>query len=210
MVPYTGDPFMLDYSDENIYSEHMAKAVAWDRHYSLFWKDSCLMCDWAWPDIVNPYGPNNRGMTPEAEEKFFKAVTGVDITFAESMEIGRKIWNLDNAIWVLQGRHRNMVHFMEYIYETPYPDKRPYLWDSVFPHLKGYVMPVYENGEWKFKDVSGRKLDKAKVEEWKTKFYKLEGWDPNTGWPTRKTLENLGLKHVADLLEAKGKLGKNH
>ncbi|MEM2103590.1 MAG: aldehyde ferredoxin oxidoreductase C-terminal domain-containing protein, partial [Candidatus Bathyarchaeia archaeon] len=120
----------------------------------------------------------------------------------------RKIWNLDNAIWTLQGRHRNIVQFMDYIYETPYPDKRPYTWDSVFPKLDGYVMPVRENGEWKFKDVSGRKIDRQKFEEWKTKYYKLEGWDPDTGWPTRKTLENLGLKHVANLLEAKGKLGK--
>jgi len=199
MIPYTGDPLMLDHSDEGIYSEHMAKLVAWDRHYSLFWKDSCGLCDWSWPDIVNPYAPNNEGMTPEAEERFFKAVTGVDLSFADGVEIGRKIWNLDNAIWVLQGRHRDMVQFMDYIYEVPYEG------------LMGsgmYYLPVYENGKWSWKNVAGRKLDKVKFEEWKTKYYALEGWDPNTGWPKRSTLEALGLKHVADLLEAKGKLGK--
>jgi aldehyde:ferredoxin oxidoreductase len=70
-----------------------------------------------------------------------------------------------------------------------------------------YTMPVFENGAWSYKNVNYRKLDRAKVEDWKTKFYTLEGWDTKTGAPTRKTLEDLGLKDVADKLEAAGKLG---
>ena len=50
-------------------------------------------------------------------------------------------------------------------------------------------------------------LNEQGVEQWKTAFYKLEGWDPKTGYPVRKTLEDLGLKHVADVLQAKNKLG---
>ncbi len=70
-----------------------------------------------------------------------------------------------------------------------------------------YVMPVHENGEWKYKSVAGRKLDRQKVEDWKTKFFTLEGWDTKTGWPTRTTLSKLGLDNVADELEANKKLG---
>jgi alpha-L-arabinofuranosidase len=33
--------------------------------------------------------------------------------------IGKKIWNLDNVIWTLQGRHRDMVHFADFIYNKP-------------------------------------------------------------------------------------------
>ena len=50
-------------------------------------------------------------------------------------------------------------------------------------------------------------LDKSGVEQWKTHYYKCEGWDTSSGWPTRKTLEELGLKNVADTLESAGKLG---
>jgi aldehyde:ferredoxin oxidoreductase len=50
-------------------------------------------------------------------------------------------------------------------------------------------------------------FDEQGVERWKTAFYKLEGWDPTTGYPNRKTLEDLGMKHVADILQEKGKLG---
>ena len=50
-------------------------------------------------------------------------------------------------------------------------------------------------------------LDRDKFEEWKTKYYTLEGWDTSSGYPTRATLEGLGLAGVADKLEAAGKLG---
>ena len=39
----------------------------------------------------------------------------------------------------------------------------------------------------------------------KTRFYKLQGWNPETGWPKRDTLVSLDLGHVADELENNGK-----
>ena len=60
------DPLMIDFSDKNIYSEHMGKTVAWLMRYSFFWKQSCGLCDNAFADFVNPYGPNNTGLTRKA------------------------------------------------------------------------------------------------------------------------------------------------
>jgi aldehyde:ferredoxin oxidoreductase len=198
MIPYEGDPLMIDYSTENMYSDHWAKTVAWQRHYTRFWKQSILYCDWRWPNFYNPYAPDDRGITVEGEPRFLNAVTGGNLSFADGMELGRKIWNLDNAIWTLQGRHRDMVHFPEFIYTVPYP-----------AGMAGpaYYLPGRENGTWTYIDVTGRVMDKDKFDEWKTKFYTLEGWDTSSGWPTRSTLEGLGLKRVADKLEANGKLG---
>jgi aldehyde:ferredoxin oxidoreductase len=71
-----------------------------------------------------------------------------------------------------------------------------------------YTMPVYEDGKWSYKNLAGRALDRQKVEDWKTIYYGLEGWDTTTGWPTRTTLESVDLAHVADALEGAGKLGK--
>ncbi len=198
-VPYS-DPLMADYSDEGIYKEPMAKLVQWHRHYSNYYKQSLLFCDWAYADFVNPYAEGKKGLTGEAEPKFFTAVTGIEQSFEEGIEIGRKIWNLDRAIWALQGRHRDQEVFADYIYEV---GAQPGYTTYEIP----YVMPVYENGQWQYKALSGRTLDRQKVEDWKTIYYKLEGWDPNTGRPTRRTLEGLGLKEVADELEKNGKLG---
>jgi aldehyde:ferredoxin oxidoreductase len=66
-----------------------------------------------------------------------------------------------------------------------------------------------EEGKWKYLNLDGRHLDKGSFEEFKTRFYRFQGWDPKTGWPNRTTLETQGLKHVADELERKGKLGRD-
>ena len=70
-------------------------------------------------------------------------------------------------------------------------------------------LTVYEDNKWSIADLRDLYLDKAGLEQWKTNFYELEGWDTETGWPTRKTLEELGLKSVADTLEEAGRLGND-
>jgi aldehyde:ferredoxin oxidoreductase len=195
--PYIGDPFMFDYGQgpTGIYSQNKAKTIAWSRRYTLFWKDSLGYCDLVWPSFVNVNAPGMLGATPEGEPRFLNAVTGQDVSFSDGIEIGRRIWNLDRAIWVLQGRHRDMEVFPGYVYDVPVTRPHP--------------LPVYENGEWRFSDNLGRTLDKARFEGWKTLYFKFEGWDTRSGWPTRHTLEELGLPHVANALESQDRLGEN-
>jgi aldehyde:ferredoxin oxidoreductase len=197
MPPFQDDPLMLDYSDENMYSEHICKLVAWHRYYGRFWIQSALYCDFQYPDFFNwkRTDQDYRGITGEGEQKFFNAVTGKDLTFAEGIEMGRKIWTLDHAIWTLQGRHRDDVRFADYIYDKPAPPPK-------------FRMPVNRNGQWEYDKVGERPIDRAQFEEFKTRYYELEGWDPQTGWPTRSTLESLGLGNVADELEKEGRLGE--
>lgn len=121
MVPFQNDPHMVDFSDDNMYSESVAKLVVWHRCYTRFWKHSALFCDLQYPDFFNWAAPGYKGITGKGEPKFFNAVTGAEISFADGIQIGRKIWNLDNAIWALQGRHRDMVKFPDYIYDTTSP-----------------------------------------------------------------------------------------
>ncbi|MCP5109017.1 MAG: aldehyde ferredoxin oxidoreductase, partial [bacterium] len=198
MEPFQGDRLMLDFSKENMYSEHIAKLVTWHRYYTRFWKQSALFCDWRWPDFLNLQAADKVGSTGTAEPKFFKAVTGKNFRFLDGIKLGRKIWNLDHAVWTLQGRHRDMVHFADYIYTTPAAGTEgPILF-----------LPGRKDGKWDYINVLGRFIDKNKFEEFKTRFYTLQGWDTATGYPTGGTLKSLGLGHVADELASKGKLGK--
>jgi aldehyde:ferredoxin oxidoreductase len=199
MVPFQGDLEMLDFSENNIYSEHMAKLVSWQRYYTRFWKQSMLFCDARWPDFVNIHRPDSVGSTGIAEPKYVKAVTGKDFSFRDGIDLGRKIWNLDHAIWTLQGRHRDMVHFVDNVYE-----KIP-LFPADVPQA---YMPGKENGKWDYYGYSRRTLDRDKFDEFKTRFYRLQGWDPSSGYPKRSTLESLGLGYVADELERNVKIGK--
>ncbi len=199
MVPYQGDMEMLDFSENNIYSEHMAKLVSWHRYYTRFWKQSMLFCDSRWPDFVNIHRPDKIGSTGIAEPKYVKAVTGKDFSFGDGIDLGRRIWNLDHAIWTLQGRHRDKVHFVDNVYEK---------WPLFGVDVRNAHMPGKENGKWDYYGYSRRMLDRDKFDEFKTGFYKLQGWDVETGYPKKSTLESLGLKNVADELEKNGKLGK--
>jgi aldehyde:ferredoxin oxidoreductase len=208
-IPYTGDPFMFSYAWQGtdgsnmaealktgIYSRHKAKMVAWHRHYTRFWKQSILYCDWMFSNFTSSIKPDHSGFTPEAEPRFLNAVTGKNLSFADGMEIGRKIWNLDRAIWILQGRHRDMEKPAAFLFKPGIAVDNP--------------LPVYMNGKWSV-DVSlvDVFLDESGVEAFKTNFYEFEGWDKSTGWPSRGTLEDLGLKGVADELESAGRLGSS-
>jgi aldehyde:ferredoxin oxidoreductase len=198
MVPFQGDMRMLDFSTGNMYSEHIAKLVTWHRHYTRFWKQSVQFCDWRWPDFVNLYAPGKIGSTGTAEPKFFHAVTGKHFTFLDGIELGKKIWNLDHAIWTLQGRHRDMVHFADYFYTQP----------SFTHDGEPEYMPGLENGKWRYIKTLGRHFDKNKFEEFKSRFYRLQGWETRTGYPTASALKPLGLDFVAAELTQNGKLGK--
>jgi aldehyde:ferredoxin oxidoreductase len=71
----------------------------------------------------------------------------------------------------------------------------------------GHAMPMYINGKWKYDTGKGRKLDRAKVEDFKTRFYKFEGFNPETGYPTKETLDKMKLPKVAAALKSKNRLG---
>jgi aldehyde:ferredoxin oxidoreductase len=202
-TPPYADPFMFDHSWQGeqahktgIYSEHKAKLVAWHRHYGTYYEESLLYCDEVLADFYSTARPDNKGATPEIEPAFFNAVTGKNITFADGMETGRKAWNLKRAILVLQGRNRDMEKFSGFMY-------RP---GASHVSITGGV-PAYDGSKWDWIPGNDMYLDEQGVEQWKTAYYKIEGWDTRTGSPSRKTLEDLGLKNVADALQAKGKLG---
>jgi aldehyde:ferredoxin oxidoreductase len=198
MKPLEPDMRMLDYSTSNMYSEHIAKLVSWHRHYTRFWKESAMFCDLRYANFYNRYRPDNKGITGVGEPRFYNAVTGQNISFVDGIKLGRKIWNLDQAIWTLQGRHRDMVQFAPYIHNKPLTE----------PKFGIYYMPGIENGKWNYINLGDRYVEKSGFEEWKTKYYDLEGWEVQTGYPKRKTLSSLGMDYVADELALKKVSGK--
>lgn len=194
-VPYTDDIFMFNHAwkgeeawKTGIYSPHKAKQVAWSRHYTAFWNESMALCEMLLPELGSE--------SPEIEYAYYQAVTGKKDSFADTMRIGQKIWTMERAIRVMHGRSRQTEDFFPYMYK---------------PGASGFAVyggvPVYENGKWRNDAAPDMYLDRKGVDDFKTHYYALEGWDKEHGWPTRKTLENFGLKKVADSMAAKGKLG---
>ncbi len=203
VIPFSGDPLMFNYAwkgeearNTGIYSEHKAKQIAWTRYYAGFWNESMAFCETEMPSFVSRGKADFKGPSPDIEMRYYQAVTGKKVSFADTMETGRKIWNLERAIRVAQGRHRDNEKFAPFMYMP----------GASFTAIGG-GLPVYENGKWSWQDLLDMYMDDAGVELFKTRYYNLEGWDPQTGYPKRKTLEGLGMKDVADVLQSKNRLG---
>lgn len=190
------DPMSFDYSENSTYSDARLDMVVWSRHWTRVWTQSLTFCDWSWCGIHanynDPYGDYRWDMDSYMC-KFYEAVTGKDITRESALELGHKIFTLDKAIWTLQGRHRDQEVFSDYVYDRPNPE------DALYP--------MFIDGKWGYHSGKGRTLDREKFEDFKTRFYVREGWDPATGWPMRSTLEEMDLGNVADALETAGRLG---
>lgn len=194
-IPYTDDIFMFNYAwkgeeawKTGIYSPHKAKEVAWSRHYASFWNESMAFCEMFLPSLET--------LTPEVEMKYYRAVTGKKDSFADTMRIGQKIWTLERAIRVMHGRSRKTEDFAPFMYKPGASGMT--FWGGV---------PIYENGKWRSDEAPEMYLNRKGVDDFKTHYYALEGWDKENGWPTRKTLEEFGLKKVADVMAARGRLG---
>ncbi len=165
-----------------------------DKEYTVRWHNwrgimvcSTGLCDWAYClPMYDPEAPDKIGYM-DAEVNMFNAVVGTDWSLDDMHKACARAWTIMRALNVRQGRTR--------------ADD-----ESVIP----YYTQTQENGvgaiaDWP--DEPGpRVLDPDKFKDLLGRIYELHGWDKETGWPTRDTLEELGLKDVADELENIGKL----
>jgi aldehyde:ferredoxin oxidoreductase len=107
------------------------------------------------------------------------ALTGMDLNYERFTMIGKRLHNIEKAINTLHGGFTR---------KDDYPPKR--YWEE----------PV-SSGPYK-----GDRIDHTMWDESLDEYYRLQGWDPETGLQTREGLEELGLQMVADRLEAVGLL----
>lgn len=119
--------------------------------------------------------------SPHGGSEFLEAVTGKPISLAELDAIGSRITNLIRAIWVRDG------------YTTQE--------DSFWGNEVDALWPM----QYARKDPEGRVYNpKEGFQATIADYYAERGWVE--GVPTRQTLEQYGLKDVADELESKGLL----
>ncbi|MCL2503979.1 MAG: hypothetical protein FWE94_05155, partial [Coriobacteriia bacterium] len=216
------DYMMFDQSEKGTYSLGMARYVAFTQYMAKFWRDCAMTCDqnnvWKnWQhDMGNSDPDQASGMMPDFFTRFFNATTGLNWSWEDGLDMGKKVWDFERAILALHGRHRNEEYF------PPYPPYDSYVYHPGQPYLQTAASggsptnpqvetvwdPKLYGGKGGYTDaITEFPLSKAKMDEFKTIYYGVEGWDPKTGRPTRKGLEAQGLGYVADVLESKGRLG---
>ena len=197
--------FWFDYSWEEgeqayktgIYSRPKAEFVTHHHHYWLFYKESMGFCDWGYMQPFSASHPQGFGHTPEIEPRWMKMVTGKDHSFLnDGIKTGRRIFSLLRAIYTLQGRHKKMEKFNGYYY-------RPGASYCGFYTER----TIFDGKEWDWKNCRELYFSDKGIEAMKEHVYEIEGWNKDSGYPTRKALEELDLKYVADYLQSKQKLG---
>lgn len=140
-------------------------------------KNSLVLCDWScFPILTSLNNPPDYKGDPDLERRLYSSATGNDVDVAEWLRIGERIVNLERSIMVREGRRKRDDTVAEFHFRVPEMDVPP--WEKPQP-----VPPV---------------ANREKFEIMRDEFYRLRGWDPETGIPTDSKLRSLGLGDVAE------------
>nr|MDO8081898.1 aldehyde ferredoxin oxidoreductase C-terminal domain-containing protein [Candidatus Freyarchaeota archaeon] len=125
-------------------------------------------------------GHINRFYTINICADFYSSATGYETSPEELIKAGERIWNLQRAINVREGFTRK---------DDRFPDK---WFQPVEGDGKKYQMMDYFRTTVITREIAESFLDS---------YYDERGWNPETGIPTERKLNELGLKTVADDLK---------
>lgn len=153
-------------------------------------KDTLTVCDWVYPVMTS--GQVERDYTGDVsfEYRLYSSVTGDNVDQEGLNKIAERVWALHRCLTLVQWGDWKPVNLREEHDQLP---------ERYFISTEDRILPPFPPA-----DPPHPPLEKDKFEATKVEYYKLRGWDVETGIPTRKRLEELGLKDVADKLEANG------
>jgi aldehyde:ferredoxin oxidoreductase len=155
-------------------------------------KDSLMLCDSAWPMMVS-WNTVDRLGDPTLESQIFSAVTGIDTDEAGLKAYGERIFNLQRAILLREGRRPRTDDVLK-----PFNYTEPV--QSVFMNPE-VIVPGPDDSVISKK---GATLSPDAFEAMRDEFYALRGWDVPSGCQRRTTLEDQGLGDLVEELDAMG------
>jgi aldehyde:ferredoxin oxidoreductase len=159
-------------------------------------KDSLLLCDSAWPLMVS-WNTEDQVGDPSLESRIYSAVTGRDVDERELSRYGERIFNLQRAILIREGRRPVQDDDLaEFNYTDPV--------QSVFMNPEVLVPGPGDE----VLSRKGKTLGRDEFERMRTEFYQLRGWDSATGRQRLDTLQRLDLDDIADELRRLGQLAE--
>ena len=175
-----GDPDSLD-----PYSGYKAKAYPGFFHTKRSVMKDCLPADdFVFPLIYSPNTPDHLSRIGDidgidVEYSLFRAGTGTEWSAEDFERAAERVYTLERALTI---RHWNRDRAMD---EMVLPS---------FEYLENWINPLLDRRYG---------LDREQFEPVMEEYYRLRGWDPVNGWPTREHLTRVGLDGVYDPM-AKG------
>jgi len=172
----------------------LAAATIQNRQYL---QESLILCDMSWPIIHSKVTPDHVG-DPTLGPEILSAVAGRELDHDEIEQLGKRIHAVQRADHIRDGHNGRQDDVLEEFHFTV-GIKGDFLNDQcIVPGKNG---EVYSR--------KGMTLDRKEFEKMKDEYYQIRGWDVASGLPTRKSLEDLDLKEIADTLDEEGKLGED-
>lgn len=158
-------------------------------HYRACIKDSITVCDWVYPIMTS--GREDRQYTGDisVEYKYFELVTGEKMTQEKLNDKAARIWILHRLLTAMEWGDGKPVNLRQEHDQLP---------EHFFAPVESRLLPPYPPAEHPHPP-----LVKEYFEASKTEYYKLMGWDVETGLPRLATMKKLGMDDVAAAFEAK-------
>jgi aldehyde:ferredoxin oxidoreductase len=119
---------------------------------------------------------------PTLEARTFKAVTGKEIGSDDLLKFGEIIFNQQRAILLREGRDPAKDDTVADFNFTD-PVQSVFMNDEVLVPGEGDAVLSRK----------GQVLDREAFRKMRDEFYRLRGWDPETGYPREEKLRELGL-----------------
>jgi aldehyde:ferredoxin oxidoreductase len=133
------------------------------------------------------------------ESKLLSAVTGIEYSEKELDRIGERIWNVQRAIMVREGRTKEEDTLHEAYKEEDTLHEAYFRKKSTHRRLRNEIQ-FHTNID----SDQTKPIPREAFEEAKETYYKMRGWDEKTGRPTREKLIDLGLDEIAEQLDPPG------
>jgi len=148
-------------------------------------KESMILCDFVWPlwqvrDIDNGI----RNLT--LESRILSAITGWQVDELDLMKIGERNVNMQRAVLMRQGwggktgdvlNQKLYERPLEFIFFSP---------ECIVPGKDG-----------KAESKKGTVLKNDEFENIRDEYYRLRGWNPDTGYQTERLMTSLELSDIA-------------
>ena len=172
-------------------NEHKANFCWWSIVTDVL-HDSLTLCNWVWPMAMSPSKDRDYRGDLDLEAKFFKAVTGIDVTTEELYKAGAMIMTLQRA---------QTVRGMAAKSGNGYGNN-----DLHGDHDKMTEWPFTKNPDMQPFTKGTDKMDRDDFDKALKMVYDTFGWDHDLGCPTKACLEEYGMDDVEKELDSLGLL----
>jgi aldehyde:ferredoxin oxidoreductase len=176
---FWGGSEAVDFS--TIAGKARAAKIIQDRQYA---KECLVLCDLVWPVLDDASAEDHVG-DPALESRLLSAVTGLDISQQELSCIGERVFNLNRAIQLRDGRKGRQDDVLS---ETCYVVRQEPPADIFDFYNPERLLPGKGDELLSFKMKA---VDREHIRQLMDEYYALRGWDAHTGLLKNETLEKV-------------------